>query len=199
MKVLGVRVVVGLIGGFLASLPVLVGGVIVLVLAGSSPAQGTGEFGPVDASGWAWPSEVRQITQGFHDGYSIDLGTPPGGALYAPYAGVVVKVGNDGGTVPGVCLENPSWWRGPNQTVIIRHEVNGRTMYSAHSHVAAGSWTAVGIDVGSVVQAGQQVASEGMSGCTGGPHSHFTLSSTERNSFPDINPCPFLGPPCDMN
>lgn len=154
-----------------------------------------GPDGAVGANGWAWPSSVRGVSQGFHDGYAIDLETGAGGELYAPYAGVVVSVGNDGGGVPAACQANPQWWRGPNQSVLIRHEYRGRVLYSSHNHVAAGSPRAVGVEPGSRVRAGQRVATAGMSGCTSGPHTHFTLASRETNAFPDVNPFDFIGEP----
>ncbi|WP_336652986.1 MULTISPECIES: M23 family metallopeptidase [unclassified Leucobacter] len=151
--------------------------------------------GPVGANGWAWPSAQRGIAQGFHDGFSIDLVTADGGPLYAPFAGVVVKAGGDGGPVPGVCRVIPSWWRGENSTVIIQHNYNGRTLYSSHNHIRPGSPASLGIMEGVAVRAGQTVALSGMSGCTSGPHTHFTLASTNRNYNPDVNPFLFIGNP----
>lgn len=151
-----------------------------------------GEVGP---NGWAWPTSVRGLTQGFHDGTSIDLAVGGDGALYAPYDGEVVRAGPDGGGVPAACAISPGWWRGPNHTVIIRHEYEGRVLYSSHNHIAPGSPGDHGIAVGSRVRAGEIVARAGLSGCTEGPHTHFTLSSRPSNSFPDLDPFEFLGPP----
>lgn len=170
------------------------GGVLERARAGT-PHAGGGPDGVVGANGWAWPSAERGVSQGFHDGFAIDLETGSGGALYAPYGGVVVGVGDDGGGVPAACRANPGWWRGPNQSVVIRHEFGGRTLYSSHNHVAAGSPHAAGIAVGSRVRAGQRVATSGMSGCTSGPHTHFTLASRPTNAFPDVNPFLFIGEP----
>ena len=158
-------------------------------------SPGGGPDGAVGANGWAWPSSQRGVSQAFHDGYAIDLETGGGGELYSPYAGVVVRVGDDGGGLPAACLANPGWWRGPNQSVLIRHEYRGRILYSSHNHVAAGSPQAVGVQPGSRVRAGQRVATAGMSGCTSGPHTHFTLASHETNAFPDVNPFDFIGEP----
>lgn len=151
--------------------------------------------GPVGANGWAWPSAVRGIAQHFHDGFSIDLNTIDGGPLYSPFEGVVVKAGGDGGGIPGVCLAFPSWWRGENSTVIIQHTYQGRVLFSSHNHIEPGSPASLGITAGVAVRAGQTVARSGMSGCTSGPHTHFTLASTNRNFNPDINPFPFIGNP----
>ena len=155
----------------------------------------SGDDGPVGPNGWAWPSHMRGISQGFHDGFSIDLVSATGGALYSPYDGVVMKAGSDGGGIPGVCMANPGWWRGDNSTVIIRHEYQGLTMFSSHNHVAPGSPASVGVAEGMAVRAGQTVALSGMSGCTSGPHTHFTLASTNRNYNPDINPYLYIGSP----
>lgn len=151
--------------------------------------------GAVGPNGWAWPSAVRGVTQGFHDGMSIDLAVGGDGALYAPYAGEVVLAGADGAGMPETCLAMPGWWRGPNHSVIIRHEYQGRVLYSSHNHIAPGSPDRLGLAVGSQVRAGEVVALAGMSGCTSGQHTHFTLSTAPSNSHPDVDPFEFLGPP----
>lgn len=160
-----------------------------------SPVTAGEAVGEVGANGWAWPSNSRGITQGFHLGYSIDLAVTGNGALYAPYDGVVVRAGPDGGGVPDVCLANPSWWRGPNHTVMIRHEYEGRVLFSSHNHIAPGSAQSLGVTVGSRVRSGQPVANAGMSGCTSGPHTHFTLATTPTNAFSDVNPFDYIGQP----
>ncbi len=152
------------------------------------PGSGTGV-----GAGWVWPAASRGLTQGFHDGFAIDLDVPLGGHLLAPNSGVVVFAGADGGPTPGACLAQPDWWRGANHTVIIRHEIAGRTLFSSHNHIEPGSPETLGIRVGSVVAPGQPVARAGMSGCTSGPHSHFTIASGPRNAFPDIDPFTVLG------
>lgn len=146
-------------------------------------------------AGWVWPSDVRAITQDHHDGYAIDLAVGADGALRSPAAGVVVSVGLDPGGVPGPCVEHPDWWHGPNYSVLIRHVANGRAVFSSHNHIEPGSPEALGIAPGVRVRAGQQVARAGMSGCTSGPHSHFTIASGPRNTNPDIDPFTLLGRP----
>nr|WP_243752105.1 peptidoglycan DD-metalloendopeptidase family protein [Leucobacter weissii] len=110
------------------------------------------------------------------------------GALYAPYDGVVVASGIVGDGVPEACVANPGWWRGPNHSVVMRHEFAGRVIFSSHNHIAPGS----AVEPGVRVVAGQQVATSGMSGCTSGPHSHFTMATTQRIVNPDINPYDYL-------
>ncbi|QBE48591.1 Rv3654c family TadE-like protein [Leucobacter triazinivorans] len=151
--------------------------------------------GPIGPSGWAWPSDSRSVSQGFHDGWAIDLAVSGEGALFAPYSGVVVLAGADGAGIPEPCLARPEWWRGPNFTVVIRHEYGGRVLFSSHNHVAPASPQRFGIAPGTPVRAGQRVATAGMSGCTSGPHTHFTLSSNPVNAHPDIDPFAYLGPP----
>ncbi|UOQ61689.1 M23 family metallopeptidase [Leucobacter rhizosphaerae] len=163
--------------------------------AAGMPARSAGTAAPVDAHGWAWPSEVRRVSQGFHDGFAIDLASSDGGALFAPFAGVVVAVGPDGGGIPPVCQLQASWWHGPNTTVVIRHELPGAIVFSSHNHVAPDSPSRLGITVGTPVVAGQQVASSGMSGCTSGPHTHFTLATHPGNAHPDLDPFEYIGPP----
>ncbi|PRI10526.1 M23 family metallopeptidase [Leucobacter massiliensis] len=151
--------------------------------------------GAVGPDGWAWPSDRRAVTQGPHDGWALDLAVSPEGALYAPYAGVVISAGPDGFGVPEACRVHPEWWRGPNVTVVMRHEYRGRVLYSSHNHVMPASPQSFGIAPGSRVRAGQRVATAGMSGCTSGPHTHFTLATTPRNTAPDLDPFAYLGPP----
>lgn len=164
--------------------------------AGGRPDSGAPtDGGAIGADGWVWPSAIRAVTQGPHDGHAIDLAVDGSGVLYAPYRGIVVRVGDDGNGIPAVCRARPEWWHGPNQTVLIRHEYRGRTLYSSHNHLAAGSSARAGVTVGTVVSAGQPVGAAGRSGCTSGPHSHFTLSSAPRNTNPDLDPFLYIGSP----
>ncbi|WP_449281148.1 M23 family metallopeptidase [Leucobacter sp.] len=163
--------------------------------AGPGGVETAAPDGPVGPDGWAWPSDSRAVSQGFHDGLAIDLAVTREGALYAPYAGVLLLAGPDGGGVPERCLAQPEWWRGPNFSVVIRHEYRGRVLYSSHNHIAPASPQRFGLAPGTRVRAGQRVASAGMSGCTSGPHTHFTLSSGPVNAHPDVDPFAYIGPP----
>ena len=147
------------------------------------------------AAGWVWPSGVRAITQDHHDGFAIDLAVGADGALLSPADGLVIAVGEDGGGIPGPCRAHPDWWNGPNHTVLIRHVVRGSAVYSSHNHIEPGSPERLGVRPGSFVRAGQRVAVSGMSGCTSGPHSHFTVASGPRNHTPDIDPYTLFGRP----
>lgn len=153
------------------------------------------DTGTVGENGWAWPSNVRGITQGFHDGLSIDLAVAGEGTLYAPFDGVVIMAGPDGGGMPDPCRAQPGWWRGQNYTVLIRHEYQGAVLYSSHNHVVPDSSQQLGIVPGTRVVAGQAVAEAGMSGCTSGLHSHFTMSTKPVNAYPDLNPFAYIGSP----
>lgn len=153
------------------------------------------ETGEVGANGWAWPSDRRAVTQDAHDGFALDLGVTPEGALYAPYDGIVVQAGPDGGGLPDACRLQPEWWRGENYVVLVRHEHQGRVIYSSHNHVAPGSPQRFGVQPGARVRAGQRVATAGMSGCTSGLHTHFTLSTRPTNGHADIDPYVYIGRP----
>ena len=159
------------------------------------PPSSTGGGAALAAEGWAWPSGIRAITQGHHDGYAIDLAVDGSGVLYAPYSGVVVRLGDDGNGIPEPCRVRPEWWRGPNQTIIIRHEYRGAVLFSSHNHLVPGSSTRAGLALGSSVSAGQPIGAAGSSGCTSGPHSHFTLSTGPRNTNPDLDPSLYIGTP----
>ncbi|SJN11325.1 putative peptidase (putative secreted protein) [Leucobacter sp. 7(1)] len=178
----------------------------VRVTAGSAPvrAEAGARAGPLPppnagvspgAEGWVWPAAVRAVSQGLHDGFAIDLAVPAGAQLLAPARGVVVFAGADGAGLPEACRVNPEWWRGPNFTVIVRHDRPDGVVFSSHNHVAPGSSAGLGIFPGVAVAAGQPLAAAGMSGCTSGPHSHFTLATTPSNAFPDLNPFDVLGTP----
>lgn len=153
------------------------------------------EMSPVGESGWAWPSNVRGVSQGFHDGLAIDLAVTGEGTLYAPFDGVVISAGPDGGGIPAACKSQPHWWRGENYTVLIRHVYRGEVLFSSHNHLLPASLRQWGITPGSRVVAGQPIAQAGMSGCTSGSHTHFTLSTTPTNTQPDLNPYKYLGTP----
>jgi len=157
----------------------------------SAPAKIAGIRGKRNKNGWAWPTDRRAITQGYHEGVAVDLASTAGGPIFAPHSGVVVQVGGDGFGKPWWCPT--AWWRGENQTVVIRHKVNGKTLYTAVNHMAAGSSKALGIRVGKKVRSGQQIATEGMSGCTSGPHTHFVMRKTQFNWNGQIKPGKYIG------
>lgn len=180
--------------------PAVFGAVEGRARAGASPpppasSGGGGSGGALAADGWAWPSGIRAVTQGPHDGYAIDLAVDGSGVLYAPYRGIVVRLGDDGNGIPEPCRVRPEWWRGPNQTVIVRHEYRGAVLFSSHNHLVPGSSARAGIALGSAVSAGQPIGAAGSSGCTSGPHSHFTLSTGLRNTNPDLDPFLYIGTP----
>ncbi|MBN9613736.1 MAG: M23 family metallopeptidase, partial [Actinobacteria bacterium] len=124
---------------------------------------------------------------------AIDSASSAGGPIFAAYKGTVVEVGGDGFGMPGFCPA--AWWRGQNQTVVIRHVYKGKVLYSAVNHVAAGSSKALGIRVGTRVRSGQQIATEGMSGCTSGPHTHFVMRKTQFNWNGEVKPLSYIGKP----
>lgn len=159
----------------------------------SAPARIAGIRGPRNSNGWAWPTDTRSLNQGYHEGYAIDIATTAGGPIFAAYKGTVVQVGGDGFARPSWCPA--SWWHGTNNTVVIRHSFDGRILYSAVNHLAPGSSKALGITVGTRVKAGQQVATEGMSGCTSGPHTHFVMRKTQFNWNGEIKPQKYIGKP----
>ncbi|CAG7608474.1 peptidoglycan DD-metalloendopeptidase family protein [Leucobacter soli] len=159
----------------------------------SAPAKIAGIRGPRNENGWAWPTDTRELNQGYHEGYAIDLGTTAGGPVFAPYKGEVVQVGGDGWGKPSWCPT--AWWHGENQTVVIKHSYEGKTIYSAVNHVARGSSKALGITVGTKVKSGQQIATEGMSGCTSGPHIHFVMRKTQFNWNGELKPDKYIGKP----
>lgn len=147
------------------------------------------------AAGWVWPSGVRGITQTYHDGLALDLAVSSGGELFAPFDGVVVIAGPDGGGVHASCEAHPDWWHGPNQVVLLRHEYRGAVLFSSVNHLEPGSSLIYGVIPGAKVVAGQRLGTAGLSGCTSGPHTHFTLSTQASNTAANLDPGDYIGRP----
>lgn len=149
------------------------------------PGDSTGEVGK---NGWAWPTDSRTVLSSYHLGMSVDLGSTAGGPMYASYSGVVIRAGGDGQPFGGYC-PTYAWWRGENQTVMIKANYQGQDLYISLNHVGQ-----VSVKVGQTVKAGQQIASEGMSGCTSGPHNHFFIASAPLYNG-NIEPFQYIGRP----
>lgn len=93
-----------------------------------------------------------------HLGVDFDPGA--GTPIHAIADGVVTEVGNPSGEY-GVY-------------VVIRHDVDGATVYSLYGHMQYGS---LGLGVGDSVSIGQVIGAVGSSGLSTGPHLHFEIQN----------------------
>lgn len=160
----------------------------------TSGASGSGEVvmgdSQLTADGWAYPTDSPSTACGF-DCYSNHVGMDVTGKgisapFYAARDGVVVQAGNDDEMNERLCanLGLGDIWKGPNQSVRIRHEnVNGVTYITRYSHLKNGSIT---VSTGDTVKAGQKIGEVGLTGCTTGVHAHMEirLESGNYNGIP---------------
>ena len=118
------------------------------------------------------PVKNMTLTQGFsafHDG--IDIGVGVGTPVFAADAGRITHAG-PGATAPGVS--------GGNEVHLLS---NGVEQWYAHL-------SQIGVKLGQMVAAGQQIALSGNTGISSGPHLHF---GTYNGGWPNaINPLAYL-------
>ena len=155
------------------------GDAIVTPSGSASPALNSGGegSGEVSADGWSQPTSSdanATVTQGFFPGThdALDIAGAPGDEMpiYAVREGTVVSAGNiEPPYYPPVCRYPVN---GTQQVVLLKHVVDGKTMYSSYHHLKPGSIT---VRAGDSVTAGQMIGNMGNSGCSGGVHLHFEL------------------------
>jgi hypothetical protein len=108
----------------------------------------------------------------FHSG--ADFAQPDKMPIYAIANGEVVEAG-------------PTWYLG--QWVVIKHEFDGKTYSSVYGHLTEGSQI---VKKGDKVKAGQQIALEGSTGLSTGPHLHLEIWDGEIFKGKTIDPEPWL-------
>jgi hypothetical protein len=165
---------------------------IVIPTDGSSSTAPTpgGSNGTVNPNGWAFPTLAgAPLNQGFSSThFALDIGGDPSDThipIYAMRDGVVMSAGNLPSPYINACVSPTGTIQ---QTVVIKHEIDGQTYYSAYHHVQAGSFN---VQAGSVVKAGDQIALMGNTGCSFGQHLHVELwrNSIYGNGTPiDLGP-----------
>jgi hypothetical protein len=165
---------------------------IVIPTDGSSSTAPTpgGSNGTVNPNGWAFPTLAgAPLNQGFSSThFALDIGGDPSNThipIYAMRDGVVMSAGNLPSPYINACVSPTGTIQ---QTVVIKHEIDGQTYYSAYHHVQAGSFN---VQAGSVVKAGDQIALMGNTGCSFGQHLHVELwrNSIYGNGTPiDLGP-----------
>lgn len=108
----------------------------------------------------------------FHTG--SDFAEPDKSPIYAVADGEVVDAG-------------PTWYLG--QWVVIKHVFDGKVYTSVYGHLTAGSQI---VKKGDKVKAGQQIALEGSTGLSTGPHLHLEIWDGEIFKGKTIDPDPWL-------
>lgn len=93
----------------------------------------------------------------YGDHRGIDIAASRGTPVYAVADGVVVESSFHG-----------SW----GQTILLKHEIGGRTYYSRYAHLTTGSAT---VKENEPVQRGDKIALSGNTGVSEGPHLHLEL------------------------
>jgi hypothetical protein len=78
-------------------------------------------------------------------------------------------------------------WYGYGKAVLIRHNLDGETMYSLYAHLST-----IDVKEGDEVTAGQKVGLSGSTGYSSGPHLHFELRKEPGTYLSDVNPHSYL-------
>lgn len=141
---------------------------------------------PTTSDGWSYPAPSTNQACGFdcyanHRGMDIqDMGL--GDDIHAVREGVVTHAGASPHNSRERCLSLGlgDIWRGPNYTVVIRHDVNGDRYESSYSHLQADS---IAVSTGERVSGGQVVGKVGMTGCTTGPHAHIDIARPDLSNY----------------
>ncbi len=162
---------------------VLLAGFLTLLLLA---AAGLASIVPAPATAMAWqPPLVGPVTQGF--GCTAFAGEPPG--VRCPPAAPYFHSGVDFAALTGAAVHaaaagtvrlRPEQRAGYGQHLIVEH---GRGTISLYAHLSA-----VAVETGTTVRAGQVVGQVGSSGNSTGPHLHFEI----RVRGEPVDPLPWL-------
>lgn len=129
--------------------------------------------GNIRDDGWAWPGPKGTTACGFdcYGGhFGMDVNTPDKSTVYAARDGEVVMAGADPYMTVAACPVGAL--NGTQQTIVLRHTVNGQPVDTYYTHLTAGTFS---LKQGDKVKAGDQLALSGSSGCSTGPHLHFGI------------------------
>ncbi|GAA4923006.1 M23 family metallopeptidase [Actinoplanes utahensis] len=112
---------------------------------------------PLPEAAWVNPNPAARTTSCFGQRWGrlhagVDLAAPHGTAIVAAGAGVVVAAGPNGGYGNAVLLDHGDGW--------LTH----------YGHLSA-----VAVEAGQTVEAGQRIGDEGSTGHSTGPHLHFEV------------------------
>ncbi|MBN9607541.1 MAG: M23 family metallopeptidase [Actinomycetales bacterium] len=128
---------------------------------------------PVDPGSFSggWGPRSCAGCSSFHMG--IDLNAGNGTPVQAMADGVVAGVDSIDGSL--------------GHHIVIRHEIDGETVYSIYAHLQSGSSP---MAVGQAVQQGDLVGLIGATGQATAPHLHFALAHAERGAM--FDPWPWM-------
>ena len=87
--------------------------------------------------------------------------------------GVVCFAGSNGTTQDAYKLSE-SQRKGNGYCIVIRHNIDGKTVYSFYGHLKEGSFK---VSNNQTVKAGQQIATMGNTGRSTAPHLHFAIAN----------------------
>lgn len=142
--------------------------------SGDGSGNSSGEnSGNIRDDGWAWPGPKGTTACGFdcYGGhFGLDVNTPDKSPVYAARDGEVVMAGADPYMTVAACPVGAL--NGTQQTIVLRHTVNGQPVDTYYTHLTAGSFS---LKQGDKVKAGDQLALSGSTGCSTGPHLHFGI------------------------
>ena len=100
--------------------------------------------------------------------HGVDYDNPTGTQVYASAGGEVVYAGNDGST-----LFSP-WPDFYGNLIVLKHTQNGEPFYTLYAHLSA-----IGVQEGDLVSAGDRIGKVGSSGSATGGHLHLEVRQGE--------------------
>jgi len=127
---------------------------------------------------WTAPMTGYTTTQSFgnkgHLGIDIKASNR---TVYAAYDGVVYKTGCNGTWMDAYDLK-PEDRSGNGYYVVIKHNVDGKTVYTMYGHLKRHSTL---VSEGQTVKSGQPIATMGNTGNSTAPHLHFAIVNNPSN------------------
>lgn len=174
------------------------------------PNQIHAETLPAYRTGWHWPTNAsednRWISRGRYENSALHdaIDITAGNEIRASRDGVVEYVFKGCSNVNGygegrTCTDNNCASKdsfpycgycnaGSGNGVVLRHEIDGETYYSAYSHMVENS-IPNNLVKGTVVKAGDKLGIMGASGMAAGVHLHFNIYSDYLNNISiNVNP-----------
>ena len=128
-------------------------------------------------SAWDMPMKGNVITTqafGKSGHLGIDIKSTNDSNIYAAADGTVVSTGLNGTGTDASKTSTPS---GNGYYVVIKHTIDGKTVYSMYGHMKSGSIT---VKTGQIVKKGTVIGTCGNTGNSTGTHLHFAIANQYR-------------------